>query len=170
VAFAANSTPRGRDLRESLPQFGVCLQDYTIQSSIDVEPIPGLSVILEPHCSYAFSCYLAYLANTAADLRIQIDSPDLAAGSWAVQALTYLDTNKITGEFVSWLQEGPNPAGSQFLASGSASPLWERITGTCSTGGYGGTLQLSAAQRVSTAAATTVAAYSWLEVTKIEEL
>jgi hypothetical protein len=170
VAFDDGERPRGRTVRESLPAFGVCLQDYTIQSSVDVEPIPGLSVILEPFSAYAFTCYVAYLADTAADLRIQIDSPDLASGQWAVQALTYQDTGGVTGEFITWLQEGPNPAGSQFLASGGSSPLFLRVTGQVSTGGHGGALQLSAGQRVSNAAATTVAAYSWLEASKIEEV
>ena len=175
MTFEVSSIPRGRQLREAFPLIGVCAQDYTWQSTVDFEPIPGMAVLLEPHCAYAITAYLSYSSDTAADLWVRLDRPTLSAGQWGINGLPSAATGSVgsgTADTAQWLQEGTFsgvPDSYRLAGIGTSTPAVARLSGFCATASYGGALQLVGAQYVSTASVTTLHALSWLEVVKIDE-
>jgi hypothetical protein len=168
--FFASSTPRGRDVREAWPYGGACLNDVVIQSQVDFEPVPGMSAILEPHCSYTIEGYLAYTCPDAADMKVRIDAPPLVLGRWTVIAPPFnatTTTAALTTGFVAWAQEDLDPPIRS--VGGVGAPVGGRLLGHIDVAGYGGAIQLGIGQLFSTASPTTVHAGSWLLVTKILE-
>lgn len=174
MTFTAQTFPRGRDVREAFPQVGACLADVTFQSTIDIEPVPGMSVILEPHCSYLFTGYVGYRATAGVGLRLRLDAPRLSTGQWGIHGYPLSGGGGsplvMTGETVGWLQE-TLASGDEFLLGGLGvgNPLWARLEGSVQVAGIGGALQLGATQAVATATVSVVSALSWIEAVKIGE-
>jgi hypothetical protein len=172
VTFGVQSIPRGRDVREAVPQVGVALADYAVASSIDDDPVPGVAVLLEPHCSYAIEGYLLYATDATAEIRAQLTAPQFAVGFWGRVSLSPLaagNPGAARGGAVRWRQELFDQPHCTLGGAGAAVPLTALLIGSISTGAFGGALQLCVSQSVSTAAITTVYLGSWIAATKIEE-
>jgi len=122
-----------------------------VNNSAVLQDIPGLSIGVAANSWYAVQFFITYMADAAADLRLQITAPAGSGGQW----IDYAGNARIAGTPM-------NIAGG-----GAAVELPWILTGYYNGGGAGGNLKLQAAQWVAQANNLTISVGSWASYIKL---
>lgn len=174
-ALIAGMQVQAAYMRERLPLLGYSATDVTINQSVDVTVIPGMAVVVEPRTDYAIDGYLAYDTGTTPKMAITTLALEGATGHWASYCIDdgasttgvgAIDVRVARG-FGSRINLGLSLVFGFNAAGGDAIRHCSLLSGYLSTAATGGTLQFAFFPMVADAAVTTVAAGSWIELTRL---
>jgi hypothetical protein len=174
-AVTAGDQVRAPTIREQLPLLGWSATDVTVSQSIDTTSIPGLAVVVEPRTDYAIDGYIAYDTGTTPKIAITTLALEGATGHWSTYCLGHTGTTTGVGAVDARVARGYGSAinlglDQQFgfnAAGGDGIRHCCLVSGFLATASVGGALQFGFFPMVADAAVTTVAAGSWIELTRL---
>lgn len=144
----------------------------SVTSSTVLQADDHLFIALEANTIYTMLCFIGYVGNDTGDIKFAWGIPAGTTMDWFAIGGDSLDAGFAAGatrgetQFFASLNQTTNPTGSIDYTA-STSSLAVLGIGMVRTTGTAGNLTLNWAQNTSNGTATTVAAGSWVQLTKV---
>lgn len=167
---AGNWCCRGRTATSDDPVGGIRVArrttDLARTSTTTPSGDPQLLFSVRAGAVYLLDGWIKYTADPAADITVDWDIPTGALGEWTGSGAS-IDTTGVANGYQVQLASTDVDSARSYGGAGTTANLTLDIKGTLRVGDTAGTYQMLWAQRVSTAAATTVYADSWLRLHRV---